>query len=192
MDLKLNRELYSIVVYPHKESIDDVKNLKDLLAAKIGWYASRNSEAHITIIMFWADQYELVVYKRCMERICRSQNAQEVTFDSLSLSKFSNAIVLLPNDSSKPYLNDLLKTFRKGLKNNHVVNGAKAHISIGRELNSAQIDQAENLYGNINITFNCDTIAIRKLNEVKKQFVVVNEFKLLGNPLKQEQLLLFK
>jgi len=191
MDLKLKKEWYSIVVYPQTETIDEVKVLKDLLWSKIGWYASRNSAAHITIIEFLADQYELVVYKRCIERICRLQSAQEVTFDSLSLSKFSQAIVLLPSDSCKLYLNDLLKAFRKRLRSKNTINGGNAHISIGRELSSAQIDQAENLYENISITFNCDTIAIRKLDEVKKQFVVINEFKLLGNPLKEGQFLLF-
>jgi hypothetical protein len=191
MDLKLKKERYSIVVYPQTETIDEVKVLKDLLWSKIGWYASRNSAAHVTIIEFLADQYELAFYKRCIEKICRSQSPQEVTFDSLSLSKFSQAIVLLPNDSCKLYLNDLLKTFRKRLRSKNTINGSHAHISIGRELRVAQIDQVENLYGNINITFNCDTIAIRKLDEVKKQFEVINEFKLLGNPLKEEQLLLF-
>lgn len=192
MDLKLNRELYSIVVYPHKESIADVKVLKDLLAAKIGLYASRNSEAHITIMMFWAGLYELECWKKRIEKICRSQRPQEVIFDSLSLSKFSHAIVLLPNDSSRLYLSDLLKIFRQGLKTGHAVNGANAHISIGRELSSAQIDQAEHLYGNIHLEFNCDAIAVRKLNIIKNQFEVISEFKLLGNPLKEEQLLLFK
>ncbi|MBT2561728.1 hypothetical protein J7E50_12875 [Pedobacter sp. ISL-68] len=181
------RDTYSIVVYPQNETIDEVKVLKDILWSKIGWYNSRNSKAHITIIMFLADQYELGFYKKCIERICRLQRAQEVTFDYLSLSKFSHAVVLLPNDSSKPYLNDLLKNFRKGIKTKHTVKGDNAHISIGRKLSSAQIDQAEHLYGNINMAFNCDTIAIRKLDEVKKQFVVIDEFKLLGSPVNYHQ-----
>jgi hypothetical protein len=181
------RDTYSIVVYPQDVTIDEVKVLKDILWSKIGWYNSRNSKAHITIIMFLADQYELSFYKRCIERICRSQRAQKVTFDYLSLSKFSQAIVLLPNDSSKLYLNDFLKIFRKRLKSKNSMSGSKAHISIGRKLSSAQIDQAEHLYGNINITFNCDTIAIRKLDKVKEQYEVINEFKLLGTPLKHHQ-----
>jgi hypothetical protein len=187
MDLKSNRDWYSIVVYPQREIINRVRSLKDALAAKIGWYASRNSEAHITINIFLADQFELDFYKKCIEKICRSQRVYKVIFDRLSISKFSNAIVLLPNDSSKLYLNGLLKVFRKKLKSKDSVSGTKAHISIGRELSSAQIDQAEHLYGNINITFNCDTIAIRKLDEVKKQFVVINEFKLLGSLLNHHQ-----
>ncbi|MGN8056442.1 hypothetical protein ACTJKN_09215 [Pedobacter sp. 22163] len=187
MDLKLKKDRYSIVVYPHREAINDVKVLKDILWYKVGWYNSRNSEAHITIIEFSADHYELGFYKKCIEKICSSQRPQEVTFDYLSLSKFSQAIVLLPNDPSKLYLNDLLKAFRKRLKSKNNINGSNAHISIGRKLSSAQIDQAENLYDNINIAFNCDTIAVRKLDEITKQFVVINEFKLTGNPLNHHQ-----
>ncbi|SDG99476.1 hypothetical protein SAMN05421827_11475 [Pedobacter terrae] len=187
MNLKLNKDWYSIVVYPQSKSINEVSVLKKILADEIGWYSSRNSEAHITIIEFLADQYELGFYKKCIEKICGSQRPQEVTFDYLSLSKFSQAIVLLPNGPSKLYLNDLLKTFRKKLKSKNTINGSNAHISIGRELSSSQIDQAENLYGPINIAFNCNTIAIRKLDEIKKQFVVINEFKLLGGPLNHHQ-----
>ncbi|MDQ0639736.1 hypothetical protein QF042_003301 [Pedobacter sp. W3I1] len=187
MDLKLKKDRYSIVVYPQRKSINEVSVLKNTLAEKIGWYSSRNSEAHVTIVEFLADQYELGFYKKCIEKICGSQRPQEVTFDYLSLSKFGQAIVLLPDALSKLYLNALLKAFRKRLKSKNTINGSNAHISIGRELSPAQIDQAENLYGNINIAFNCDTIAIRKLDEIKKQFVVVNEFKLTGRPLNHRQ-----
>ncbi len=187
MNLKLKKDWYSIVVYPHQESIAYVKSLKDLLAAKIGWYASRNSEAHITVVTFLANRYEFGFYKKCIEKICRSQRPHKVIFDHVIVSKFSKAIVLLPNYSCKLYLKDLVNIFQERLKSKNTINGAKAHISIGRELSSAQIDQVENLYGNINLEFNCDTIAIRKFDEVKQQFVVINEFKLLGSPLNHYQ-----
>ncbi|MDQ0966455.1 hypothetical protein QFZ20_001858 [Flavobacterium sp. W4I14] len=90
MDLKLKKDRYSIVVYPQRKSINEVSVLKNTLAEKIGWYSSRNSEAHVTIIEFSADYYELVFYKKCIEKICSSQRPQEVTFDDLSLSKFQS------------------------------------------------------------------------------------------------------
>ncbi|NII82323.1 hypothetical protein H9N25_06695 [Pedobacter riviphilus] len=187
MNLKLKKDWYSIVVYPQREVINDVKVLKDRLAAKIGWYASRNSEAHITVVTFLADRYEFGFYKKCIEKICCSQRPHKVIFDHVNVSKFSHAIVLLPNDSCKLYLKDLLNVFRERLKSKNTVNGANAHISIGRDLSSVQIDRAAHLYGNINLEFNCDTIAIRKLDKVKQQFVVINEFKLLGSPLNHYQ-----
>ncbi|MEH3114288.1 2'-5' RNA ligase family protein [Pedobacter terrae] len=191
MKRQLYRDWYSIVVYPHSEAINDVKALKDTLWSKIGWYASRNSEAHITVIEFSADQYELDFYIRQLEKFCYSQKQQEVIFDQLSLSKFSNAIVLLPNNSSKPYLNDLLVRLRKRLKTSDTINGSGAHISIGRKLSPDQIDRAESLYDYVNLRFNCDTIAIRKFNKNRGQFEVINKFKFLQNPLVNSQCSLF-
>jgi hypothetical protein len=191
MNIKLNRDWYSIVVYPQAEVIDEVAVMKDKYAAKIGWYASRNSKAHITVIAFMADRYELAFYIKQIEKFCYSQKQQEVVFDQLSLSKFSHAAVMLPNDSSKPYLSDLLKRLRRQLKTSQTINGSNAHISIGRELSPAQIDLAENLYDNVSLKFNCDTVAIRKFDETKRQFEVIKIFKFLENPLIASQYSLF-
>lgn len=191
MNLKLNRDWYSIVVYPPPEVIDEVAVMKDIFAAKIGRYASRNSKAHITVITFMSDQYELLFYIRQLEKFCYSQKKQEVVFDQLSLSKFSHAAVMLPHDSSKSYLSDLLKRLRKQLKTSQTLNGSNAHISIGRELTSAQIDLAENLYDHVSLKFSCDTVAIRKFNETARQFEVIKTFKFLENPLIDSQYSLF-
>lgn len=191
MNLKLNRDWYSVVVYPHPEVINEVAVMKDKFAAKIGWYASRNSKAHITVIAFIADQYELAFYIRQIEKFCYSQKQQEVVFDQLSLSKFSRAAVMLPNDSSKPYLNDLLKRLRKQLKTSQTINGSNAHISIGRKLSSSQIDLAESLYSHVSLKFNCDTVAIRKFIETKGQFEVIRTFRFLEKPFNDAQHLPF-
>jgi len=191
MNLKFNRDWYSIVVCPQQEVTDEVAMMKDKFAAKIGWYTSRNSKAHITVVAFMADQYELAFYIKQLEKFCYSQKQQAVVFDQLSLSKFSHAAVVLPNGSSKPYLSDLLKRLRKQLKTTSTQNGSNAHISIGRELSSAQIDLAENLYDNVSLTFNCDTVAIRKLDKIKRQFEIIKTFKFLENPLIDAQYSLF-
>lgn len=191
MKRQLNKDWYSIVVYPHSEAISDVKVLKDTLWSKIGWYASRNSKAHITVIEFSADQYELDFYIRQLEKFCYAQKQQEVIFDQLSFSKFSRAIVLLPSDSSKPYLSDLLKRLRKQLKTSYTVKGSNAHISIGRELSSSQIDRTESLFDHVNVRFNCDTIAIRKFDKNRRQFEVIKAFKFWENPLIDSQYSLF-
>ncbi|GGH07665.1 MULTISPECIES: hypothetical protein [Pedobacter] len=191
MNLKLNRDWYSVVIYPQAKVIDEIAVMKDKFAAKIGWFASRNSKAHITVVVFMADQYELNFYIEQIEEFCYTQKQQEVVFDQLSLSKFSRAIVLLPNDLSKAYLTDLLKRLRKQLRTSQTINGSNAHISIGRELSSAQIELAENLYDQVSLKFNCDTVAIRKFNETKRQFEVIKTFKFLENPLIDTQYLLF-
>jgi len=176
MGLKLARDWYSIVIYPDAKMIDQVADLKTQLADRIGWYASRNSKAHITVAEFTADQYELAFYIQQIEKFCYTQKQQEVGFDQLSLSKFSHAAVLLPDESSKPYLTYLLRRLRNQLQTSYTIHGSSAHISIGRKLSSMQIDRAENLFNSINLRFNCDTVALRKFIEMKRQFEVIKTF----------------
>lgn len=191
MSLRLAKDWYSVVIYPEAKMIDQVADLKTQLANRIGWYASSNSIAHITVNEFMADQYELAFYIKQIEKFCYTQKQQEVGFDQLSLSKFSHAAVLLPDESSKPYLKDLLRRLRKQLKTSYTIHGSSAHISIGRKLSSMQLDHAENLFSSINLRFNCDTVALRKFIETKGQFEVIKTFRFLENPLNDAQYLPF-
>ena len=128
MSLRLAKDWYSVVIYPEAKMIDQVADLKTQLANRIGWYASRNSIAHITVNEFMADRYELAFYIKQIEKFCYTQKQQKVGFDQLSLSKFSHAAVLLPDESSKPYLKDLLRRLRKQLKT-AIPHMAVVHIS---------------------------------------------------------------
>ncbi|MBC6112141.1 hypothetical protein ACFOG5_07250 [Pedobacter fastidiosus] len=191
MNLELSKEQYSIVVYPHKEIIGKVKAIKDVLADKVGCYASRNSEAHITIVEFEANPNEFVFYKLYVLDFCYSQKAQNVSFNNLVTSNGTKAIVLLPSIGSKLYMRDLLRNFRIGLKSMDVVNGSGAHISIGRKLTPNQIKDANNIFEEISLDFVCEKIAVRKFNPLRRQFEVIYQFYFLGNPPKKGQLSLF-
>ncbi|MDQ1142580.1 hypothetical protein [Pedobacter agri] len=192
METKLEKDWYSIVVYPQKGIINKVKIMKDELADRIGNYKSRNSEAHITIIEFEADLNEFLFYKYYIKNFCLYQKPEHISFDEIVLSKQSKALVLLPAVASKIYLRDLLKNFRKGLKHLNVTNGSVAHISIGRALYPNQIEGANNIFNNINLDFNCEKIAIRKFNTSIGQFEVIYEFFFQGESPVEGQLSLFQ
>ncbi|UKT65784.1 hypothetical protein [Pedobacter mucosus] len=155
MSLKLNQERYSVVVYPQKEIIANVRAIKDILADKVGYYASRNSEAHITILEFYANHKEFISCKLYVRNFCYSQKSQNVLFDNLIISDGNGAVVLLPSANSKRYLRVLLKSFRDGLKSTDFVSGAGAHISIGRKLTPNQIKIANNIFDDISLDFVC-------------------------------------
>jgi len=50
------KNTYSIAIYPSADVMDIVKGFKCLLAKTLGWFHSRNSSAHITIIEFEANR----------------------------------------------------------------------------------------------------------------------------------------
>jgi hypothetical protein len=188
MDLRLKKDRYSIVVYPHRETIGDVRVLKDLLWSKVGWYNSRDSEAHVTIALFEANKRELDFYIAYTEDFCYAEKPNFVMFDHLIASGKNGAVVVLPNKNSKPYFNNLFKRFREGLRYKKVINGAAAHISIGRKLHPEDIERAQHLFEEVSLDFLCEKIAIRKFNGVMRQYEVC----FLGNPPKQGQLSLLQ
>jgi len=192
MDLKLKKDRYSIVVYPHREAINDVKVLKDILWYKVGWYNSRNSEAHVTIAIFEANNREFDFYISYVKDFCYAEKPNFVRFDQLIASGKNGAVVVLPDKNSKPYLNDLFKRFRQGLRYKKVMNGSAAHISIGRKLHPEDIEMAQDLFEEVSLNFLCEKIAIRKFNDEVGQYEVIYEFYFLGNPPKQGQLSLFQ
>lgn len=185
------RKEYSLVLHPSIEIIDKVAALKAKLTTKIRKYASRDSVAHVTIIKFLASQKELMIIEKKIEMFCNSQKQQKVIFNRLISSKKSRTIFVIPDESSKTYLKNLLDDFRKRLKTRYTKSGGEAHISIGRKLSSTQIDLAQNLFGPVTLKFNCDTVALRKFSETKKQFEVIKTFKFLENPLIDAQYSLF-
>lgn len=185
------REEYSLLVHPSADIIDHIAALKAKLTAKIWKYASRDSIAHVTILNFVATHKELMIIEKNIEIFCNSQKRQKVVFDRLIYSKKSRTIFVNPAESSTIYLKNLFNDFRKRLKTRYTKSGGEAHISIGRELTSAQIDLAENLCDHFSLKFNCDTVAIRKFNKAAGQFEVIKTFKFLENPLIDSQYSLF-
>jgi hypothetical protein len=192
MDLNFKKERYSIVVYPQRKSINEVSVLKNTLAEKIGWYSSRNSKAHVTIAIFKANNREFDFYISYVKDFCYAEKPNFVRFDQLIASGKNGAVVVLPDKNSKPYLNDLFKRFRQGLRYKKVMNGSAAHISIGRKLHPEDIEIAQDLFEEVSLNFLCEKIAIRKFNDEKGQYEVIYEFCFLGNPPKQGQLSFFQ
>lgn len=128
---KLIKGWYSVVVYPKAEIINDVKVLKNTLARYVGWFGSRNAEAHITLAEFYADPNEFIFRMLSVKRFCYSQITREVKFDNLIISDRNNMIFLLPDAESKKYMKAFVSKFRKAFKFDGITYGSNAHISIG-------------------------------------------------------------
>ncbi|BCY28928.1 2'-5' RNA ligase family protein [Flavobacterium okayamense] len=171
---------YSIVIHPSEEVIEEVKQMKELLAKKIGWYNSKNSLAHITVNEFERDEKELEKIKVKLTEITKYFHPQEVTFESFNT--FPNgAFFLAPNAESKQYLKQIMTSVNQKFPYPTKIKSNEPHISIGRRIQPEKIEIAKKLFGeNPNITFNCNTIALRVFNNKRKQFDIIETFPFLG------------
>ena len=106
---------YSVVFHPSETVIEAVKELKEQLSTKIGWFPSKNSLAHITICEF---DYELATYENIKSRItayCRYQNRFDVTFNSFE--NFTNgAFFIAPDIESKIKMAEIMKEIPKQIQ----------------------------------------------------------------------------
>lgn len=190
MEMNLERAKYSIVIHPSLEVRTILKKLKDILADKVGWYSSRNSEGHITIIEFEAFDSELKAAIDYVKSFCYSEKHFNVSFNKIVSSYSSKCVVVLPDKASGKGLNGLLQRFRKGFKGVNIIFGSSAHMSIGRKLKYEQIDLVENIFPEIDLNFKCDKIAVRKFSG--EQYKVIYEFEFLNKPSADCQFLLFQ
>ena len=177
-------ERYSIVLHPSPEVISIVQQMKEKLAAVIGWYNSKNSLAHITLNEFEATATELGNIQKQLNTICRYLTAVPTCFDAFDT--FPNgAFFLAPDASCKEELKTIMKQFHQGFKYATAIKSSEPHISIGRRLTPEQITKAHALLGTPNIVFLCDRIALRRFNPQRKQFDIVEEF-VFGGEVKED------
>lgn len=174
---------YSVVFYPSHNVIDAVKTLKNLLKSKISWYNSCNSEAHITICEFTIADSELYIYRQKLLKVCDSFSPFTVCLNHFSYYENSGAFFIGPDQDSKNVMKPVMKKVQQSLKPLQLKKSDDPHVSIGRKLSSENLQIASGLFTFIDIDFVCDSIVLRELDPVKKQFFVLETFKFGNNPL---------
>jgi 2'-5' RNA ligase len=182
---------YSVIFHPSEAVIEAVKELKEQLNTKIGWFPSKNSLAHITICEF---DYDFPTYENIKSRIttyCRYKNPFEVTFNMFG-NYTNGAFFIAPNIESKTKMVKIMKEIPKQIQFpvNHKC--SEPHISIGRQLTDEQLKIAYSLFESIDLNFNCEGITIRIFNPERKQYDVLETIPFLSEMKpKKEQLTLF-
>jgi hypothetical protein len=178
----MEKELYSVVVYPNDAGKDAVAKMKDALAAKLGRaYASRNSKAHVTICEFLAHPAELSIIKEYVKQFCKTAGRQDVRFSQIY--SFHSTSYIAPDDQTDQYFKSLLKAFKKSFPFHRRLFGVKfssgAHISIGRLLDLSQIEIAGKLFNDrkADVRFQADGLVIRKFDAEVKQYRDIAGFK---------------
>jgi 2'-5' RNA ligase len=171
---------YSIVIAPPQAGIDYGAQLKDELNSKIGWYNSRNSKAHVTIIEFTADEDELVKIIAHLKEVASYEQPIDLSFDGVS-SYPNGAVFLKPDEATKLLLTDLMINIQKKLNIKNSYKSKDPHISIGRKLSDENVEIALQLFANAKLDFYCTHLILRKFNPDRKQYDYFSEdFRFLG------------
>lgn len=170
---------YSIVIQPSDNAIEEVKQMKELLASKIGWFNSKNSLAHITINEFERNEKELENIKTKLTEITRYFKPQRVQFTNFDT--FPNgAFFLAPNEEAKQYLKQIMTSVHKKFPYPVKIKSNEPHISIGRRIQPEKIVIAKSLFpANPTISFMCNKITLRVFNDERKQFDIIETFPFL-------------
>lgn len=169
---------YSIVFQPNQSLIELVRTMKLELAEEIGWYNSKNSLAHISIVEFKVQEEEI---SRIHKQIIRcSERFKPVTIYFQSFGTYPNGALYLEVDANsketlKEYSRQLIGEFQIKLfeKSNN------PHLSIARKLDQEKIEKALKLFDTPHITTEIANIALRKLNPIRKQYDIIHCYPLL-------------
>ncbi|MBN8642787.1 MAG: hypothetical protein J0L86_13330 [Flavobacteriales bacterium] len=165
--------LYSLVIFPNEAQKQLVKDYKQLLKSKIGWFGSANAAAHITVINF-ENELMLALYLEQIREYCKKVAPQKVIFNSWN-SFDEKTFFVSPEKNSEIYLNTLISNLHHhlGFKNNNI----KAHLTIARELDFEKMNTTKSIFNTIDVyfEFDCDAIYVRKFNSNTKQYTDITE-----------------
>lgn len=171
---------YSICFQPSAQLIEEIKALKLELGDHIGWYNSKNSLAHLTIAEFQNSESNIEIIHKQLNRIIASFDPVQVILDSFDT--FPNGTFFLKVDEMahevlKGYVKQITQVIQ--LKNAYIC--TTPHLTIGRKLDAPKIQTAFEVLKKPNLTFECNHIALRRLNIDRRQFDIIQTYPFLAH-----------
>lgn len=162
----------SIVIAPPVAIMHFVDKLKKLLYDEIGWYHSVNAPATLNISNFEAGLYYSTLWQRKLERFCAQSNPFKVHFDRVGCFEDSGTVYLALDKASLDTTINFMDAFHKGAKDLKATSAYMPHMTIARGLNDEQLKKAMALLAHVTIdlSFECDQICIRQLDERRQQY----------------------
>jgi 2'-5' RNA ligase len=172
---------YSIAIYPSEAILDLVKSMKLQLAQEVGWFHSKNSDAHITICEVKATDVTIEIIKKRLTAICDTLKPVEVRLNKFG-SYPNGAFFIALDEDSKNNLKPIMKRVQDSLRGFDLQKSDDPHLSIARRLPPENLKKAIRLFRSIDVYFLCDSIVLRKFDENIKQFYVTDTFTFNSNP----------
>lgn len=173
---------YSVVIVPSEDIVSLVADIKQELSEKIGWFHSKNSQAHITLLEIVTTEEEAKKITHTIKNLCDGLKPVRVTFNRFGT--FPNgAFFVAPTEDSKIELKSVMKEVHnatKLLKNAY--RSHEPHITIGRQLAEENLKTAAETFTTIRFSFTCNSISLRVYNESVKQYEVIEKYFFNNNP----------
>lgn len=173
---------YSVVFMPDTATIDKVKQMKLLLAENIGWFSSKNSLAHFTIFEFLEEDITMKRIEKQLKRIASEIKPFQVQcsyFDAFE----NGAFYIKPNEVSFIKMTELMKlVLKESTQIKKTITNTTPHLTIGRRLNDNQLQIAQKIFTEIDLSFEIDQLTLRIFDEKQRQFRIYKQFPLSGLP----------
>lgn len=193
---------YSLAIMPPPEIHEHVKGFKQLFREATGKsYGSANADGHISLDGFDAAEadYPLILteYKQLITPLTpfRLDFSGFADFDRGNFSAF----YIKPTEKSCEAIRErtqaIMKGFDKKFKKQCMQKWAdeskNPHMSIGRRLTREWIVLAYSIFTEYEAGFLCESFVIRKYNEKRRQYEVIDTIPLSGKSSVGEQISLF-
>jgi 2'-5' RNA ligase len=186
--------VYTLVISPDQRIEGLVGMFKKRLQQRLGRnYGSVHSAGHITLILFLAydEHYPLILAE--FKRVLAGLEPFKVGlsgFDDFS-DRPGCVFYIRPDDDSIERILERCKemgaNFSKFLRRTYTdkwdaVGRKRPHMSIARKLTRPELDACKELFTeNFEEEFDCNSFAIRKLDEERGQYEIIDMIPLLGN-----------
>lgn len=180
---------YMIAIRPTAEIVEAVRNMKIALKGAVGgFFNSVNSEAHITLFEFYAYDHDYPVLLKELTKTTGMLSPFTLEFDGFNHFATSGAFYVALTDESSNTIVERCKELKQVLNSKLLKDHTEgwtdmfetAHMTIGRRLRADWIETAYSLFKNYNAKFWCNSLAVRKFNDDRKQFDVIDTLPMLG------------
>ncbi|MCE7066115.1 2'-5' RNA ligase family protein [Dyadobacter sp. CY326] len=191
-----NKELsvYILAISPDDRVTGLVRNMKKRLQKHLGRdFGSVNSLGHISLILFVAHEEDYPPILKEFQRVLAGLAQFDVNlsgFDDFS-DRPECTFFIEPHPNSVYDIVEYCKTiganFNKFLKRKYidhwdVVGRKRPHMTIARDLVETEIQKAYALFDeDFTEEFRCTSFTIRKFDNVKKQYQIIDSIPLLGH-----------
>lgn len=184
----MKRFLYSVAMRPSQSVVNTVRQIK-LDFPINGYFGSKNSEAHLTILEFVSIEKHIPKVVRFMGDFTNAIKDHLYKFAHYSYypeAKGSNGTFYIQLDiDSEILMTELFKSFQKNFPNiasTKIYKVAHPHMTIARQLSQKQIENANLHYvqRQFDLSTNCTLVLRRKSVEKAEQFSILYEFSFMG------------
>lgn len=198
----MNLTPYSLAIMPPPPIHEDIRGFKQLFRDATGKsYGSANADGHISLDGFDAAEADYPLILAEYIKLVSPLTPFQLNFSGFSDFDRANfsAFYIKPTEESSNAIRErtqvIMKAFDKKFKKQYMQKWAdeskNPHMSIGRRLTREWIALAYSLFTDYEAGFLCESFAIRKYNEKRRQYEVVDTIPLLGKSADGGQISLF-